>query len=144
MKIFKYFFLFYLFSNFSYGVYQNTNSEKMKAESEVTLKGLIIEMRGIEDRVPPKVELEFSQEGTEVKLVFNHDDVELSGEENGLVNINISKLGKETSKSVFDINFKSKKLEDSDIELLKSGKSIAKDTPDNEEMKVIRLTAIYR
>lgn len=144
MKIFKYFFLFCLLFNFSYGVYQNTNSEKMKAESELTLKGLIIEMRGIEDKIPPKVELEFSQEGTEIKLVFNHDNVELSGEENSLVDINISKLGKETSKSAFDINFKSKKLEDSDIELLKSGKSIAKNTPDNEEMKVIRLTAIYR
>lgn len=144
MKIFKYFFLFCLFFNFSYGVYQNTNSKKMKAESEVTLKGLIIEMKGIEDRVPPKVELKFSQEGMEVKLVFNHNDVELLGEENRLVDINISKLGKETSKSVFDINFKSKKLEDSDIEILKSSKSIAKDTPDNEEMRVIRLTAIYR
>lgn len=144
MKIFKYFFLFCLLFDFSYGVYQNTNSEKMKAESELTLKGLIIEMRGIEDKIPPKVELEFSQEGAEIKLVFNHDNVELSGEENSLVDINISKLGKETSKSAFDINFKSKKLEDSDIELLKSGKSIAKNTPDNEEMKVIRLTAIYR
>ena len=144
MRIFNYFCLFCLFYNFLYGVYQNTNSEKMKAESEVTLKGLIIEMKGVENRVPPKVELEFSQEGTEVKLVFNHDDVELSGEKNGLVNINISKLGKETSKSVFDINFKSKKLEDSDIELLKSGKSISKNTPDDEKMRVIRLTAIYR
>ena len=61
-----------------------------------------------------------------------------------MVNINISKLGKETSKSVFDINFKSKKLEDSDIELLKSGKSISKNTPKDEKMRVIRLTAIYR
>lgn len=144
MKIFKYFFLFCLLFKFSYGVYQNTNSKKMKAVSEVTLKGLIIEMKGIEDRIPLKVELEFSQEGTEVKFVFNYDDVELSGEENELVDINISKLRKENSKSVFNITFKSKKLKDSEIELLKSGKSILEDTPNNEEMKIIRLTAIYR
>ena len=93
MKIFKYFFLFYLFSNFSYGIYQNTNSKKMKAESEVALKGLILEMRGIENRVPFKVELEFSQEGTDVEFVFNHDNVELSSDENSLVNIGISKGG---------------------------------------------------
>ena len=116
----------------------------MKAVSEVTLKGLIIEMKGIEDRIPLKVELEFSQEGTEVKFVFNYDDVELSGEENELVDINISKLRKENSKSVFNITFKSKKLKDSEIELLKSRKSILEDTPNNEEMKIIRLTAIYR
>lgn len=144
MKIFKYFFLFCLLFKFSYGVYQNTNSKKMKAVSEVTLKGLIIEMKGIEDRIPLKVELEFSQEGTEVKFVFNYDDVELSGEENELVDINISKLRKENSKSVFNITFKSKKLKDSEIELLKSRKSILEDTPNNEEMKIIRLTAIYR
>ena len=144
MKIFKYFFLFYLFSNFSYGIYQNTNSKKMKAESEVALKGLILEMRGIENRVPFKVELEFSQEGTDVEFVFNHDNVELSSNENSLVNIGISKGGGENSKSVFNITFKSKKLKDSEIELLKSGKSIIEDTPNNEEMKIIRLTAIYR
>ena len=144
MKIFKYFFLFCLLFKFSYGVYHNTNSKKMKAVSEVTLKGLIIEMKGIEDRIPLKVELEFSQEGTEVKFVFNYDDVELSGEENELVDINISKLRKENSKSVFNITFKSKKLKDSEIELLKSRKSILEDTPNNEEMKIIRLTAIYR
>ncbi|WP_176892940.1 hypothetical protein LIY46_16390 [Fusobacterium varium] len=144
MKIFKYFFLFYLFSNFSYGIYQNTNSKKMKAESEVALKGLILEMRGIENRVPFKVELEFSQEGTDVEFVFNHDNVELSSDENSLVNIGISKGGGENSKSVFNITFKSKKLKDSEIELLKSGKSILEDTPNNEEMKIIRLTAIYR
>ncbi len=144
MKIFKYFFLFYLFSNFSYGIYQNTNSKKMKAESEVALKGLILEMRGIENRVPFKVELEFSQEGTDVEFVFNHDNVELSSNENSLVNIGISKGGGENSKSVFNITFKSKKLKDSEIELLKSGKSILEDTPNNEEMKIIRLTAIYR
>lgn len=40
--------------------------------------------------------------------------------------------------------FKGKKLKDSEIELLKSGKSILEDTPNNEEMKIIRLTAIYR
>ncbi|WP_294662520.1 hypothetical protein [uncultured Fusobacterium sp.] len=144
MKIFKYFFLFYLFSNFSYGIYQNTNSKKMKAESEVALKGLILEMRGIENRVPFKVELEFSQEGTDVEFVFNHDNVELSSDENSLVNIGISKGGGENSKSIFNITFKSKKLKDSEIELLKSGKSILEDTPNNEEMKIIRLTAIYR
>ena len=144
MKIFKYFFLFYLFSNFSYGIYQNTNSKKMKAESEVALKGLILEMRGIENRVPFKVELEFSQEGTDVEFVFNHDNVELSSDGNSLVNIGISKGGGENSKSVFNITFKSKKLKDSEIELLKSGKSILEDTPNNEEMKIIRLTAIYR
>ena len=144
MKIFKYFFLFYLFSNFSYGIYQNTNSKKMKAESEVALKGLILEVRGIENRVPFKVELEFSQEGTDVEFVFNHDNVELSSDENSLVNIGISKGGGENSKSIFNITFKSKKLKDSEIELLKSGKSILEDTPNNEEMKIIRLTAIYR
>jgi hypothetical protein len=116
----------------------------MKAESEVALKGLILEMRGIENRVPFKVELEFSQEGTDVEFVFNHDNVELSSDENSLVNIGISKGGGENSKSVFNITFKSKKLKDSEIELLKSGKSILEDTPNNEEMKIIRLTAIYR
>lgn len=144
MKIFKYFFLLCLFSNFSYGIYQNTNPEKMKAESEVTLKVLIIEMKGIEEKIPPKIELEFSQEGSNIKLVFNHDNVELLSESNNLINIKISKLGEDTSKAAFDITFESKKLEDGDIELLKSSKSITRDTPKNEEMKVIRLTAIYR
>lgn len=144
MKIFKYFFLFCLLFKFSYGVYQNTNSEKMKVESEVALKGLIIEMKGIEEEVPTKIELSFSQEGTDVELVFNHDNVELSSDGNSLVNIGISKGGGENSKSVFNITFKSKKLKDDEIELLKSGKSILEDTPNNEEMKIIRLTAIYR
>lgn len=144
MKIYKCFFLFCLLFKFSYGVYQNTNSDKMKAETEVVLKGMIIGMKGIEEEVTPKIELSFSQEGTDVELVFNHDNVELLSDDNNLVSINISKGRGENSKSVFNITFKSKKLKDSEIELLKSGKSISKDTPNNEEMKIIRLTAIYK
>ncbi len=144
MKVFKYFFLFCIFFKFSYGIYQNTNSEKMKAESEVVLKGSIIEIKGIEEKITPKIELDILEEGTDIRLLFNHDDVELISEPNDLIDINISKFKEDSSKSIFNINFIGKKLKDSEIEILKSGKSVGKETPDNEKMKIIKLTAIYR
>lgn len=144
MKVINFFLLFIFFFECSFSIYQNTNSSKMIAKSEMSIKGKIIGIKGLEEKVPLKIEIISLTADGNIKLIFNHENMELFSDKNDLVDIDISKISAEKSQSGFNIKIKSNILNQDLIKILKTKKFIELDTPEKEKMKVIKLTAIYR
>lgn len=144
MKVISFSLLFIFFFECSYSIYQNTNSSKMIAKSEMAIKGKIVDIKGIEEKVPLKIEIISLTTDGNIKLIFNHENMELLSDKNDLVNIDISKISVEKSQTGFNIKIKSNILNQDLIKNLKNKKFIELDTPEKEKMKVIKLTAIYR
>lgn len=116
----------------------------MIAKSEMSIKGKIIGIKGLEEKVPLKIEIISLTADGNIKLIFNHENMELFSDKNDLVDIDISKISAEKSQSGFNIKIKSNILNQDLIKILKTKKFIELDTPEKEKMKVIKLTAIYR
>ncbi len=144
MKIIRFFLLFLFFFEYSYSIYQNTNSSRMVAKSEMKMKSKIIDIKGLEEKVPLKIEMVNLTDDGNIKLIFNHENMELFSDRNDLVNIDISKTNTDKSQTGFNIKVKSNILDQNLIEVLKTKQFIELDTLEKEKMKVIKLTAIYR
>lgn len=144
MKAITFPLLFIFFFEYSYSIYQNTNSSKMVAKSEMSMKGKIIDIKGLEEKAPLKIEIINLATDGNINLVFNHENMELFSDKNDLVDIDISKISAEKSQTGFNIKVKSSILNQDLIEVLKTKQFIELDTPEKEKMKVIKLTAIYR
>lgn len=144
MKIIRFFLLFLFFFEYSYSIYQNTNSSRMVAKSEMKMKSKIIDIKGLEEKVPLKIEMVNLADDGNIKLIFNHENMELFSDKNDLVNIDISKTSTDKSQTGFNIKVKSNILDQNLIEVLKTKQFIELDTLEKEKMKVIKLTAIYR
>ena len=140
MKAITFPLLFIFFFEYSYSIYQNTNSSKMVAKSEMS----IIDIKGLEEKAPLKIEIINLAADGNINLVFNHENMELFSDKNDLVDIDISKISAEKSQTGFNIKVKSSILNQDLIEVLKTKQFIELDTPEKEKMKVIKLTAIYR
>ncbi|WP_130892001.1 hypothetical protein [Fusobacterium ulcerans] len=144
MKAITFPLLFIFFFEYSYSIYQNTNFSKMVAKSEMSMKGKIIDIKGLEEKAPLKIEIINLAADGNITLVFNHENMELFSDKNDLVDIDISKISAEKSQTGFNIKVKSSILNQDLIEVLKTKQFIELDTPEKEKMKVIKLTAIYR
>lgn len=144
MKIIRFFLLFLFFFEYSYSIYQNTNSNRMVAKSEMKMKSKITDIKGLEEKVPLKIEMVNLTDDGNIKLIFNHENMELFSDRNDLVNIDISKTNTDKSQTGFNIKVKSNILDQNLIEVLKTKQFIELDTLEKEKMKVIKLTAIYR
>lgn len=144
MKVIAFPLLFVFFFECSYSIYQNTNSSKMVAKSEMSMKGKIIDIKGLEEKAPLKIEIINLTADGNIRIVFNHENMELLSDKNDLVDIDISKISAEKSQTGFNIKVKSSILNQNLIEVLKTKQFIELDTPEKEKMKVIKLTAIYR
>lgn len=116
----------------------------MVAKSEMSMKGKIIDIKGLEEKAPLKIEIINLTADGNIRLVFNHENMELLSDKNDLVDIDISKISAEKSQTGFNIKVKSSILNQNLIEVLKTKQFIELDTPEKEKMKVIKLTSIYR
>lgn len=125
-------FLFIALKTFLFSVYQNTNPNRLVSKEAVSIKGLVIDLKGTsevfldEEKVEIVQSIEILEEGAEIVLAFNHEDVQLDVEKNVAVDIDIVK-NEEDSK--FNLSFTESKEQ---IEI------------EEEKWRYVKVTAIYR
>ncbi|MGL5230539.1 MAG: hypothetical protein ACRC8F_06915 [Cetobacterium sp.] len=125
-------FLFIALKTFLFSVYQNTNPNRLVSKEAISIKGLVIDLKGTsevfldEEKVEIVQSIEILEEGAEIVLAFNHEDVQLDVEKNVAVDIDIVK-NEEDSK--FNLSFTESKEQ---IEI------------EEEKWRYVKVTAIYR
>lgn len=128
----KVIFLFIALKTFLFSVYQNTNPNRLVSREAISIKGLVVDLKGTsevfldEEKVEIVQSIEILEEGAEIVLAFNHEDVQLEVEKNIAVDIDIVK-NEEDSK--FNLSFTESKEQ---IEI------------EEEKWRYVKVTAIYR
>lgn len=133
-------------------VYQNTDGNRLISKAEIKISGQVVDLRGLtttQDEEELKINLEKSNSNIEavhkVVLVFNHPEVDLSYDENELVNLNIEKIVDKTTLESFSLKITSSSLSYKALGKLKAQSSLEIESKSGEEsLKLIKMTAIYR
>lgn len=134
----------------THSVYQNTNGNRLMSKAEIKISGQVVDLSGlttIKKEEELNIELEEGNINSQqnIVLVFNHPDIELTYDENELVNLDIKKVLDKTQLETFILKISSSSLTNNMLGKLKSENQITVDTQQGEErLKLIKMTAIYR
>lgn len=133
-------------------VYQNTDGNRLMSKAEIKISGQVVDLRGLtttKEEEELKIELEKDDIGVEpvhkMVLVFNHPEVDLTYDENELVNLNIEKVTDKTIFESFKLKISSSSLSHKALGKLKTQSNLVTESAQGEErLRLIKMTAIYR
>lgn len=133
-------------------IYQNTDGNRLISKAEIKISGQVVDLRGLtitKEEEELKVRLEKDEAGIEpvhkMVLVFNHPEVDLTYDENELVNLNIEKIMDKTTLESFKLKISSSSLSHKALGKLKTQSNLVTESTQGEErLRLIKMTAIYR
>lgn len=151
-KSIKFLFVYLVTFLSTQSVYQNTDGNRLISKAEIKISGQVVDLRGLtttKEEEELKVELEKDTRGIEpihkMVLVFNHPEVDLTYDNNELVNLNIEKITDKTTFESFKLKISSSALSYKALGELKSQSNLVTESNQGEErLKLIKMTAIYK
>lgn len=151
-KSIKFLFVYLVTFLSTQSVYQNTDGNRLISKAEIKISGQVVDLRGLtttKEEEELKIELEKDATGIEpihkMILIFNHPEVDLSYDDNELVNLNIEKIMDKTNFESFKLKISSSALSYKALGELKSQSNLVMESTKGEEsLKLIKMTAIYR